>query len=60
MNIKRAGSQPSGRGPAEYFTGQVRLDPLASPPDPARVAMALVTFEPGLARPGTPIRSAKP
>jgi quercetin dioxygenase-like cupin family protein len=47
MNIKRAGSQPSGRGPAEYFTGQVRLDPLNSPPDPARVAMALVTFEPG-------------
>lgn len=47
MDIKRAGSQPSGKGPAEYFTGTVRIDPLLSPPDPARVAMALVTFEPG-------------
>jgi quercetin dioxygenase-like cupin family protein len=47
MEIKRAGSQPSGKGPSEYFTGQVRIDPLFSPPDPARVAMALVTFEPG-------------
>lgn len=47
MDIKRAGSQPSGKGPAECFTGTVRIDPLLSPPDPARVAMALVTFEPG-------------
>jgi len=47
MDIKRCGSQPSGKGPAEYFTGTVRIDPLNSPPDPARVAMALVTFEPG-------------
>jgi quercetin dioxygenase-like cupin family protein len=47
MEIKRIGSQPSGKGPAEYFTGTVRIDPLNSPPDPARVAMALVTFEPG-------------
>lgn len=47
MEIKRSGSQPSGKGPAEYFTGTVRIDPLFSPPDPARVAMALVTFEPG-------------
>ncbi|GAC1342459.1 MAG: cupin domain-containing protein [Acetobacteraceae bacterium] len=47
MDIKRVGSQPSGKGPAEYFTGKVRIDPLASPPEPARVAMALVTFEPG-------------
>ena len=46
MDIKRAGSQPSVKPPAEYFTGTVRLDPLNSPPDPARVAMALVTFEP--------------
>ena len=45
--IKRAGSQPSGTGPEEYFTGTVRIDPLNSPPEPARVAMALVTFEPG-------------
>lgn len=47
MDIIRSGSQPSGKGPAEYFTGTVRIDPLNSPPEPARVAMALVTFEPG-------------
>jgi quercetin dioxygenase-like cupin family protein len=47
MEIKRAGSQPSAKGPEEYFTGAVRIDPLNSPPEPARVAMALVTFEPG-------------
>ncbi len=47
MQIIRSGSQPSGKGPSDYFTGTVRIDPLISPPDPARVAMALVTFEPG-------------
>ncbi len=47
MDIKRAGSQPSGKGPAEYFTGTVRIDPLVSAPAPARVAAAMVTFEPG-------------
>jgi len=47
MEIKPAGSQPSGRGSAEYFSGTVRIDPLNSSPEPARVAMALVTFEPG-------------
>ena len=47
MQIKRSGAEPSGKGPAEWFTGTVRIDPLASPPEPARVAMALVTFEPG-------------
>jgi len=47
MDIKRCGTQPSGRGPAEYFTGVVRMDPLNSPPEPARVAMVQVTFEPG-------------
>lgn len=47
MDIKRAGTQASVKPPAEYFTGTVRLDPLNAPPDPARVAMALVTFEPG-------------
>ncbi|MDE2238650.1 MAG: cupin domain-containing protein [Rhodospirillales bacterium] len=47
MEIKHAGSQPSAKGPDEYFTGIVRIDPLNSPPEPARVAMALVTFEPG-------------
>jgi len=49
MDIKRSGSQPSGIGPAEWFTGTVRVDPLfqAPPADPARVSGASVTFEPG-------------
>jgi quercetin dioxygenase-like cupin family protein len=47
MEIKRAGSQPSGRGPAEFFTGSVRIDPLHAAPAPARVVSAQVTFEPG-------------
>jgi quercetin dioxygenase-like cupin family protein len=47
MEIKRNGSQPSAKGPAEYFTGAVRLDPLFHPPAPARAFGASVTFEPG-------------
>jgi quercetin dioxygenase-like cupin family protein len=47
MEIKRSGSQPSAKGPADWFTGTVRIDPLNNPPEPARVGMALVTFEPG-------------
>jgi quercetin dioxygenase-like cupin family protein len=47
MEIKRAGSQPSGKGPEDWFTGTVRIDPLFSTPAPARVAGASVTFEPG-------------
>ena len=47
MDIKRCGSQPSGQGPTEYFTGAVRVDPLHDAPDPARVSVAVVTFEPG-------------
>jgi quercetin dioxygenase-like cupin family protein len=47
MEIRRAGSQASGKGPADWFTGAVRMDPLFSHDDPARVAGALVTFEPG-------------
>lgn len=47
MEIKRSGSQPSGKGPAEYFTGTVRIDPIINAPDPARVAGASVTFETG-------------
>lgn len=47
MDIKRCGSQPSGQGPASYFTGAVRVDPLHDAPDPARVSVAAVTFEPG-------------
>ncbi len=47
MDIKRNGSQPSGKGQAEYFTGTVRIDPLFQSPDPARAVGASVTFEPG-------------
>jgi quercetin dioxygenase-like cupin family protein len=47
MEIKRSGSQPSGKGPAEWFTGTVRIDPLFNPPEPARAFGAAVTFEPG-------------
>lgn len=47
MELKRAGSQPSQQGPATWFTGHVRIDPLNTPPPPARVACASVTFEPG-------------
>ena len=47
MEIKRSGSQPSRKGPAEWFTGSVRVDPLFQPPEPARVSGGHVTFEPG-------------
>jgi quercetin dioxygenase-like cupin family protein len=47
MNLRRNGSQPSSKGPAEYFTGNVRIDPLFEAPDPARARGASVTFEPG-------------
>ena len=47
MDIRKAGSQPSTQGPAEDFTGTVRLLFVLIRPDPARVACASVTFEPG-------------
>src|SRR5436190_1564282 len=47
VEIKRIGSRPSGKGPADWFTGSVRIDPLVDAPEPARVAGASVTFEPG-------------
>ena len=47
MEIKRSGSRPSGKGPAEYFTGSVRIDPLFEASEPARGRGASVTFEPG-------------
>ena len=47
MEIKKSGSQPSGKGPAEYFTGTVRIDPLFQAPEPARSLGVSVTFEPG-------------
>jgi quercetin dioxygenase-like cupin family protein len=47
MEIKKNGSRPSTKGSQDYFTGTVRIDPLFEAPDPARVAGACVTFEPG-------------
>jgi quercetin dioxygenase-like cupin family protein len=47
MEITRIGSQPSGKGPADWFTGSVRIDPLFQPNDSRRAAGAMVTFEPG-------------
>lgn len=47
MEIRRSGSQASGAGSADWFSGGVRIDPLFTAPDPARVACASVTFEPG-------------
>src|SRR3954465_10928811 len=47
MDIKRAGSQPSTKGPDDWFTGAVRIDPLFQAPEPALVQGASVTFEPG-------------
>lgn len=47
MELKRNGTQRSSKGPDEYFTGHVRIDPLFEAPDPARVRGASVTFEPG-------------
>jgi quercetin dioxygenase-like cupin family protein len=47
MQITRAGAQPSARGPADWFTGTVRIDPLFAASAPARAAGNAVTFEPG-------------
>ena len=47
MEIKRNGSQPSNKGPAEWFTGNVRIDPMYQADAPARVSIASVTFESG-------------
>ena len=47
MDIIRSGSQPSGQGQVEYFTGSVRIDPLFQPNDPTRASGASVAFEPG-------------
>jgi quercetin dioxygenase-like cupin family protein len=47
MEIKRIGIQPSTKGPIEYFTGNVRIDPLFQANNPARAVGASVTFEPG-------------
>ena len=47
MDIKKAEARSSGQGPAEYFTGAVRINPLFEAPQPARVRGASVSFEPG-------------
>ncbi|MEO5585594.1 MAG: cupin domain-containing protein [Flavobacteriales bacterium] len=47
MNIERSGSQPSAKGPAEWFTGAVRIDPLFQAQETTHAAGASVTFEPG-------------
>lgn len=47
ITVTRSGSQPSRQGPAENFTGSVRVDPLFQASDPARATGGLVTFEPG-------------
>jgi quercetin dioxygenase-like cupin family protein len=47
LEIKTVGSQPSSKGPADWFTGTVRIDPLFQTNAPARAAGATVTFEPG-------------
>jgi quercetin dioxygenase-like cupin family protein len=47
LEIHRSGTRPSAKGPPDWFTGAVRVDPLIQAPDPARVSAAHVTFEPG-------------
>ena len=47
MEIKRIGSRPSAKGSSDWFTGVVRIDPLFDAPEPGRVSVASVTFEPG-------------
>ncbi len=47
MEIWRSGARDSTPGPQAYFTGSVRIDPVNTAPEPARVAAAHVTFEPG-------------
>ena len=46
MEIERSGSRSSGKGPAEYFTGRVRIDPLVKANDPSSASGALVMFKP--------------
>ncbi|MDB4906104.1 MAG: cupin [Gemmatimonadetes bacterium] len=47
MQVKRSGTQPSAKGPGDWFTGTVRIDPLYASAAPARAAGNAVTFEPG-------------
>ena len=60
MEIKRSGSQPSAKGPAEYFTGVVRVDPLFQAPNPARVSGAQAcALIPGASRNGMTLAAAR-
>jgi len=47
MELKRASSRTCQKGPAEWFTGEVAIEPLSNPPEPSRVSCASVTFQPG-------------
>ena len=47
MQIIRAGSTPAIKGPADWFTGTVRIDKMMNPPEPSRIGVAVVNFEPG-------------
>ena len=60
MNLRRSGSQPSSKGPAEFFTGNVRIDPLFRHPIPRARVAPVSRSSPVPALPGTPIHSAKP
>jgi hypothetical protein len=60
MEIKRVGSHPSGKGPADYFTGAVRVDMLFEDTDPTREVGASFTFSPGLVLRGTYASPGKP
>jgi len=51
MDIKKIGTQPSMKGPADWFAGTVRIDPLFNAEDPARVSGGSVTFEPDASSP---------
>src|SRR5207237_2997255 len=59
MEIKPSGSQASMKGPTDWFTGNVRIDPLFPAVDPSRVSSALVTFEPGARTACPPIRRGR-
>jgi len=47
MELKRAGTRPTQKGPPEWFTGEVTIEPLSNPSEPSRVGCASVTFQPG-------------
>jgi quercetin dioxygenase-like cupin family protein len=47
MDLKRAGTRPSQQGPTDWFTGEVRIEPLSNPPEPSRIGVASVSFSPG-------------